>query len=162
MSFLSPIGFCERIKAIYWDGKKRFKVYLSSGFLPLCPSLFFPLPFVALVTSLTRGYNNHTCQPWFSRECPLSLSLITYFATAAHSNQALFQLVWPGQSNKSSPSLKVCPYWRKPSWVIHPRLAQSFPSCTFAHPIELQEHWCRPGTGGQLQFLTPWPFVAGS
>lgn len=60
-SFHSPIGFCKRIKAVYWDSRKRFTMCLSSSSLLLCLSLFFPLPFTALVASLTTGYNNHTC-----------------------------------------------------------------------------------------------------
>lgn len=82
---------------------------LSSGFLLLCLSLLFPLLFTAFVASLTRGYNNYTCQSWFSKEYPLSLSLITCFPTAAHSDQGLFQSVWPSQPNKSISNLKVYP-----------------------------------------------------
>lgn len=108
MSFLSPIGFCERIKTIYWDSRKRFKMCLSSVFLLLCLSLLFPLPFTAFVASLTRGYN-YTCQPSFSKEYPLSLSLITCFPTVAHSDQALFQSILPSQPNKNISSLKVYP-----------------------------------------------------
>lgn len=108
MSFLSPTDFCERIKTIYWDSRKRFKMCLSSGFLLLCLSLLFPLPFTAFVASLTRGYSC-TCQPWFSKEYPLSLSLITCFPTVAHSDQPLFQSILPSQPNKNISSLKVYP-----------------------------------------------------
>lgn len=61
VSFLSPVDFCEMIKAIYQDSKKRFKTCLSSGVLLVCLSLFFHLSFTASVASLARDYNNHTC-----------------------------------------------------------------------------------------------------
>lgn len=101
-----PIGFCEMIKAIYQDCRKRFKMCLSSGFLLLGLSLFSPFAIYSIGSFVSKGLQQPNL-PSFSRECPPSLSSITYLATAVHSNQALFQLVWPGQTNKSSPNLTV-------------------------------------------------------
>lgn len=88
--------------------EKDFKRCLSAGFLLPCLSLFFPWSFTALVPSLTRGYNSHSCpsSPGSVLSPCLWLPVLLHIQTRPFSSQ--FDLV-----NQTRAALS----WRKPSWV---------------------------------------------
>lgn len=147
--FLSPIGFCMRIKAIQQDNRKRYKMFVL--WFPAALSLFFPVFFTALVASLTRGYNPFTCQPWFSKEfpclwlpalLPLHVQARPLSSQSDLVNKTRTFLVW-----RYIPLKGILCGWR------HPHTVQRFPSCSFAHLAEQLGQGDKLGSGRQLQHL---------
>lgn len=107
------------------------------GILLLCLSLFFPLPFTALVASLARDYNNQTCPD--SPVCAPHIFnyLFSYCCTFKPA---------PFPASLTQPNKQAALTWEHiliegipPGWT-NPHLAQSLPSHVFAHPPELEEH----------------------